>query len=450
MKDVRRRRVLIVTSSYAPAMIADMHRARQLAWELPGLGWDVEILSPDSSYQRESCLDADSAAFFAPTIPVHSAPAALPRLFKAVGLGSIGWRVLWPMRRLGACLLGTGRFDLVYFSTTQFPLFLLGRGWKRDRGAPYVLDFHDPCYRSDRAPPVWAKRSLKHEASRRLAGFIESLSVLGASGLIAVSSTYIETLQRRYAARRASCLRPERNETIPFGVLPRDLEEAQRSMPRVGGVAGDSVRLVYVGAGGPIMKRSFALICRTLADLREVRSPALEGLRIELYGTTMGWQAGEEKHLAEVAGGFGVADLIYEDPRRVSYRRSLELLLESDGALILGVDDAGYMPSKLFTYAYSGKPLLASVRRRSPSFAAMRGIQPLGGTLWFDSDDEMPRSESAEVLLQIVEAARNRQCADRRHQLEPYVAATMARRHADLFERCLSGAGGESGSASFS
>ncbi len=428
-------------------MIADMHRARQLAWELPGLGWDVEILSPDSSYQRESCLDADSAAFFAPTIPVHSAPAALPRLFKAVGLGSIGWRVLWSMRRLGARLLGTGRFDLVYFSTTQFPLFLLGRGWKRDRGAPYVLDFHDPCYRSDHAPPVWAKRSLKHEASRRLGGFIESRSVSEASGLVAVSSRYIETLHRRYGARRPPWLSPARNETIPFGVLPQDLEEARRSSPRVDSAPGDSVRFVYVGAGGPIMERSFALICRTLADLREARRLELRGLRVELYGTTMGWQEGERRHLSEIAEGFGVGDLVHEDPRRVSYRRSLELLLESDGALMLGVDDLGYMPSKLYTYAYSGKPLLASAHRGSPFFDAMRYIQPLGGTLWFDSGDEMPRAASAEVLLRALESARNRQCADRRNAVEPYLAATMAGRHVSLFESCLSGVGSKSGSA---
>ena len=53
-------RVLIVTSTYAPAMIADMHRARQLAWELPKLGWQVEILTPDVSYQPASCRDDDS------------------------------------------------------------------------------------------------------------------------------------------------------------------------------------------------------------------------------------------------------------------------------------------------------------------------------------------------------------------------------------------------------
>lgn len=438
--------MLIVTSAYAPAMIADMHRARQLAWELPGLGWDVEVLSPDSSYQRESCLDCDSAGFFAPSVPVHSVPASLERLFKAAGLGSIGWRVLRPMQRLGSRLLGSERFDLVYFSTTQFPLFLLGRGWQRDHGTAYVLDFHDPCYREDDAPPVWAKRSLKHETSRRLAGMIESRSVLGASGLVAVSSNYIETLQRRYSARRPAWMPPGKNEAIPFGVLPRDLEEAQRSIPRMSEASRERVRLVYVGAGGPIMERSFSLICRTLADLREARSSALGGLRIELYGTTMGWQEGERRHLAEVAEVFGVADLVFEDPRRVSYRRSLELLLGADGALILGVDDVAYMPSKLYTYAYSGKPLLASVRREGQFHNAMRGLQLLGSTVWYDAHEEMPRGDSAEALLRVLESARKGQCADRRRALEPHLAATMARCHVDLFEKSLTGEGVESGS----
>ena len=58
------RRVLIVTSSYAPTMIADMQRVRQLAWELPKLGWEVEVLSPSTEYQPATCVDEDSAGFF--------------------------------------------------------------------------------------------------------------------------------------------------------------------------------------------------------------------------------------------------------------------------------------------------------------------------------------------------------------------------------------------------
>ena len=138
------RRVLIVTSSYAPAMIADMHRARHLAWELPGLGWEVEILSPDGGYQQPSCMDVDSGAFFAPGTIVNYVPQFLPALFRWLGFGSIGWRALLPMFLAGRRLLRERKFDLVYLSTTQFSLFLLGPAWKAGSEVPFVLDIHDP------------------------------------------------------------------------------------------------------------------------------------------------------------------------------------------------------------------------------------------------------------------------------------------------------------------
>ena len=72
------RRVLIVTSSYAPTMTADMQRARQLAWELPKLGWDVEILSPSTEYQHATCIDKDSAEFFSPHSTAHCVPETWP------------------------------------------------------------------------------------------------------------------------------------------------------------------------------------------------------------------------------------------------------------------------------------------------------------------------------------------------------------------------------------
>src|SRR5205823_6151805 len=100
--------------------------------------------------------------------------------------------------------------------------------------------------------------------------------------------------------------------------------------------------------------------------------------------------------LEEVATKAGVADLVAERPERVSYRRSLELLLESDGALVLGVDDSGYMPSKLFNYGLSGKPLLASLHRESPGFSKFQEIRSLGHVLWFDNDKEMSISEASD------------------------------------------------------
>ena len=82
----------------------------------------------------------------------------------------------------------------------------------------------------------------------------------------------------------------------------------------------------------------------------------------------LGWKIGESRFLSEIATKHSVGDLIRDEPARVSYRRSIELLLECDGALILGVDDIGYIPSKLFSYGLSGKPILSAIREEGAAF----------------------------------------------------------------------------------
>lgn len=416
-------------------MIADMHRARHLAWELPKLGWDVEVLCPDASYQQSSCMDGDSTAFFPPETPTHYAPQCCPALFRVLGFGSVGWRAMVPMLRAGRRLLRARRFHIVYFSTTQFPLFLLGPIWERRFGVPFVLDFHDPCQTT--APPVWARRRLKHTISRRLAKYIESRSTTAAAGLVAVSPNYVQAMRQRHENRKPAWLCPDRQAAIPFAVLPHDFDEAVKGIANAGETKARLIRIVYVGAGGPIMLRSFSLICRSLSQLREQDPELIEGVQFELYGTMLGWRDGDVRHLADLAREHGVADLVRENPSRVSYRRSLELLLECDGALILGVDDAGYMPSKLFSYAFSGKPLLAALRRDSPAFTQFQSTPSLGHALWFDPSGEMQLSEAAQMVRAFLQEAAARRTFDRRAILEPFLAPAMARRHAELFNACL-------------
>lgn len=437
-----RRRVLLVTSCWSPAMIADMHRARHLAWELPRLGWAVEILAPDRAYLPAPWVDSDSAAFFPDRVPVHLVRPFMTRLFRALRVGNIGWRALVPMRRAGLGLLATGRFDLVYITTTQFPLFLLGPSWLRRAGVPYVLDLHDPCYRDSAGPPAWSARSLKGSLSRRLTRHVEARSVAAAAGLISVSPDYLETLARRYGHRLPVWGGAGRSSVIPFAALPQDFEVGRAGPSQRAATAGRP-RIVYVGAGGPLMARAFALLCRVLAILRRDDPEALAGLRIELRGTMSGWRDGDRRHLAEVAEQHGIADLVEEDPRRISYRSSLELLLAADGALVLGVDEAGYTPSKLFSYAFAGRPLLGIFRRDSPAFVATREIPGLASTLWFEDEGEISVIEAVALVRDFLAAARRGTLEDRRSQLEPYLAPAMACRHAELFEVCLSAAKGK-------
>jgi len=432
-----KRRVLIVVSSYAPAMIADMQRARMLAWELPKLGWEVEILAPNSRFQNPSCLDTDSEGFFPPNVTVHSFDEWFPLIFSKLKMRSIGWRALRPLRSHGLKLLESGRFDLVFFSTTQFCLFLAGPFWWKRTGIPYVLDFHDPCYKEQRGPVETTRHPFKHGITRRLLKYIELWVVQEASALVSVSPLYVEVLKARYESIRPAWFKEHLCPTIPFGAREEDLLEGRRLLSPRDGHASEVLRLIYVGAGGGIMIRAFTLICQALAVLRQQGNPLVSRVRIELFGTTPVWRKGDLKHLEQVAIDQGVGDLVKEYPERASYRRSLELLLEADGTLILGVDDAGYMPSKLFSYVLSGHPLLASLRRESPAYAHFQATPGLGHALWFNAQGEMPVLDAASEVGIFLEEVAVRQTFDRRAILEPNLAPAMAQRHAELFEAIL-------------
>jgi len=418
-------------------MIADMQRVRQLAWELPKLGWEVEVLSPSTDYQPATCVDEDSAGFFSPHSPAHCVPEMWPALFRIAGVGTIGWRALLPLWFAGKRLLRQRHFDLVYISTAQFPLYLLGSLWQRKLGVPYVLDLHDPLYKEGSRHPMWAQPRLKHRVNNALAKHLEAHVATAARGLIAVSPNYIDTLRRRHEAKQPAWVRPGRFDAIPFSALPRDLCEAADGLAPETERNGPPYRIVYIGVGGPVMTRSFTLFTRALSQLRVRSAKLCEGIRIELYGTMLGWKLGEARDLADIAAKWGIDDLVREEPGRLSYRRSLELLLRSDGALIFGVDDAGYMPSKLFSYALSGRPLLATLHREGPAFSMFQGIPDLGHALWIGQNDDMPIEEAMNVLEVFLREVVARQILDRRSSITPYLAPAMARRHVELFEACL-------------
>jgi glycosyltransferase involved in cell wall biosynthesis len=418
-------------------MIADMQRTRQLAWELPKQGWDVEVLSPSTEYQHATCIDKDSAGFFSPHSPAHCVPEMWPTLFRIAGVGTIGWRALLPLWSAGTRLLQQRHFDLVYISTAHYPLYLLGSIWHRKFGVPYVLDIHDPLYKEGSRHPVWAGPRLKHRISNVLAKHLEAHVATSAQGLVAVSSNYIDTVRRRHEAKQPAWLSPGRWSAIPFSALPGDLCEAADGLAAETEREGPPYRIVYVGVGGPVMMRSFTLFTRALSQLRVRSAKLCEGIRIELYGTTLGWKPGEARSLADIAAKWGIDDLVREEPARLSYRRSLELLLQSDGALIFGVEDAGYMPSKLFTYALSGRPLLATLHREGPAFSMFQRIPDLGHALWIGQNEDMPLEEAMDVLETFLCEVVARQIIDRRTSITPYLAPAMARRHAELFEACL-------------
>jgi hypothetical protein len=424
--------VLIVVSSYRPAMLADMQRARALAWELPALGWDVEILTPAAREVRQDAIEPDADGFFAKDTPVHEVRAWLAPLFRLVTSRSGSWRMALPMFWRGRRLLASGRFDLVYFSTTAFILAACGSPWRRRFGIPYVIDFQDPWLLP---PQHYRGAGWKARLSAWFDPVLERKAVRDADGVVAVSHAYIAALERRYYKQKLPWLEPGRRAVIPFAADERDLVEAGRGHCPAKKADGRELALLYVGAG-PTMRRSFALVCQALALLRSRGCDLAQRVRIRLFGTGRPGTP-DDSVLKAAADAAGIGDMVEERPQRVPYRRALELMLESRGLLILGVDDAGYVPSKLFGCALSGKPLLAALRRDGSAYALFQSEPRLGHYLWFDQTATMPLNEAAAVFGKFLDDVAAGVVFDRRPFLGTHLAPAMAQRHVELFQACL-------------
>jgi glycosyltransferase involved in cell wall biosynthesis len=430
----KKRRLLLVTNALPPFMLADNQRARMLAGHLPSAGWEVEMLVPDAGFQIPIYQDAQSAALRPKETTVHEVSPGKDGLLRAVGMKSMSWRALWPLYRRGLELLREKKFDLIYVSTAQFNFFCLGALWRKKTGVPCVLDFHDPWVREP-APHATAPRNWKHRLGLKLAKHLERFAVKHSAGLVAVSPVYLEQLRRRYP--EFSGVQPERTAVIPFGADERDLAVARQSAPpENGGNHPSKLEIIYVGAGRSIMAKSFRRICRGLARIKKAEPGLAAKIKIRLLGTYAYWQPGDPVELQALAEAEGVGEMVAEQPARTGYVDATRLAVDADGLLVLGVDDPAYMPSKLFLYALTGKPLLACMHARSQANEYFQRLPELGTLIHFEGAAENEAAEDA-LLLDFLRQVAERKTFARESVRAEFSAAAMAKKHAELFDKIL-------------
>lgn len=408
-------RALLVVSTWCPAMLADMQRARLLADAFGECGWDVEILAPDATFQPGYSIEPAPERFF-PDVTAHSVGPWMPSLFRLLRAGTIGWRALVPVGRKGNELLASGRFDLVYFSTTVHLLTCWGPRWRRKHGVPYIADVHDPIYKTGRRYAT-SQRRFKAWIADRISRSIEQRALGGADGLVTVSEGYAEDLASRYpdaAWQRPGCILVQ-----PFPADMPGLEAASADR-----FESQTKRVVYVGAGGTIMENGWRAL------LEAWKAVGAKGLSIEIHGTGGSWRPGQTGHLQAVAEASGVGD-VEERPARIPYARSLELVKGADGLLVLGVDDPNYRPSKLHTYLATGLPLLVVVHERSGLGKWLASAGPGIHIIRFGESAHEERNKMAleHFIAQMVENRRWK--TDDRKILLPAAAAAE---HAKFFE----------------
>ena len=147
------RRVLIVCPHFPPIAAPDAQRVRMSLPYYRAHGWEPVVLCVGDAWQdgaREPELERTIPA----DVRVIRIPAFSSRWTHCLGVRNLGLRSWISFFFRGSRLLARERFDLVFFSNTQFVTFTLGRLWRWRRKSKWPA--HPPRIRLGSAgwPPL--------------------------------------------------------------------------------------------------------------------------------------------------------------------------------------------------------------------------------------------------------------------------------------------------------
>ncbi|MEO8000436.1 MAG: hypothetical protein ABI644_01065 [Arenimonas sp.] len=300
--------------------------------------------------------------------------------FGLLGITAIGIRAKNALKQAGNKLLQNGDIDLVFISTTAFPLMSLGRFWQRRFAVPFVLDFQDPWASFPPSANAFARTGLRHGLMRFVHQFLESRTVPYAAGLMAVSKNYIELLAEKYEAAKKI---PHRVSPFPysendFKVAGR-LGQANKLLER----SADEIVCLYAGRIAPGMEESLRILFNAIAEGKRKQSEIFGRMRFVFIGTGGYSTSGNASVAGRLALEAGISTQVSEYPDRIAFLDAQKCMLDADVLLILGSEDSAYVPSKLYQSLSLDKPVIAAAPKQSTVTALLSG---LNGVVFVDRD----------------------------------------------------------------
>lgn len=372
------KKVLIVSPHFPPINAPDMQRVRLALPHLRAHGWEPTVLAVAPEMVEGGVREPRLEETYPADVRVVRVRGVPPGRTRWAGVGNLWWRCGGALAAAGEKLLRLERFDLVFFSTTQFSAFTLGPKWRAAFGVPFVVDYQDPWVndyyaRTGTRPPGGpVKYALSQWGARR----VEPKVLRAAAGVVAVSEAYPALLARLYPWFDAARVR-----VLPFGASAGDFEVAARHRPERPLVElGDGrVHFVYTGRCGPDMRAALTIVFRAFARFRATEPAAAERMRFHFIGTGYAPPPLGEDTVLPVARAEGVDDVVAEQRYRVPYFDALHYLRHAQALIAVGSDDATYAASKVFPFVLARRPLLLVFHERSPALAFARAAQ--AGTL---------------------------------------------------------------------
>jgi hypothetical protein len=331
-------------------------------------GWEAEVVTVYDNY-----VDMVKDSLLLESIPndiiIHQVNAFSKKWTSKIGLGSLALRSLWFYRKKVNQLLSSKKFDLIYFSTTEFPVCILGSYWKNKFSIPYVIDMQDPWHSDYYLNKPNSERPKKYWFSYRLHKFLEPIAMKNVDGLISVSEKYIKTLKDRYVN-----LANVPAKVITFGANEQDFIIAQANSEKLKLLYKPSttqLNLVYVGRGGYDMRDAVQILFKAFKTGLENEPELFEKIHFHFIGTSYAPAGKGTPTISPIAEAENISNYVEEFTNRIGFYESIKQLITADGLIIIGSNDSGYTASKLYPYILAKKQLLGIFNEKSSAAKIM-------------------------------------------------------------------------------
>ena len=421
------KKLLIISPYFPPVNAADMQRVRMSLPYLADLGWYAEIVTVAPEYtdlpQDELLLQSVPAS-----VKIYYVKALRKSITAKAGLGSIALRSLWYYKQKINDILKQTPFDLIYFSTTQFPVCILGAYWKRRFGIPYVIDMQDPWHSDYYIGKPKDQRPPKYWFAYRLNKYLEPVAIKNTDGLISVSAGYIDQLKLRYPK-----IKKIPSAVITFGAFAPDLKIARDNQQRfIPLLDAGYINIVYVGRGGRDMHKAIQPVFEAFKAALQNNQIRFSKVKFHFIGTSYAPSGHGIPTILPLAERCGIGESVVEITDRISYYHALLTLQQADALFIPGSDDPQYTASKIFPSLLTGKPALAVFNKASSAISIMReyGVQHV-----YNYEDVISADLSA-FFDQLVNGSFD-EVNYNADALKKYSAAEMTRAQCILFDKII-------------
>lgn len=424
------KKILIISPFFPPINAADMHRVRQSIPYYKENNWEVEVVIVDPAL-----VNMHKDDYLLETIPsnikIHKVKVFSEKITRRFGLGSIAYRSMYFYWKCVNELLSKSKYDLIFFSTTAFPITFLGRLWKSKFKIPYIIDMQDP-WRSDHYLKLASsQRPPKFWLSFVIDSIIERFVMLKVDGIISVSQKYLDVLKSRY-----SRIKTIPTEVIPFAAFKTDILVAKNNdiiNPFFDNTASNT-NIVYIGRGGSDMILANTIFLKAIKKGVEIYNE-FNNIRLFYIGTSYDKSTNAKQTILPIAKQLGIDDKVTEITARIPYFQSLKVLSDADILFVPGSDNVGYTASKIYNYAWLKKPMITLFHSSSSVNNYMHNCN-VGLPLQFDIK---PENELIDKIIDYIQSAINNEISIKINwdEFEKYTSEFQVKKQVEVFNQVI-------------